>query len=46
LLGQVISMTVIDHYGLLGTLKHIISIQRVAGLALMMLGVYLTIRRS
>jgi len=46
LLGQIISMTVIDHYGLLGTLKHIISIQRVAGLALMMLGVYLTIRRS
>jgi len=46
LLGQVISMTVIDHYGLLGTLKHTISIQRVVGLALMILGVYLTMRRS
>ncbi len=46
LLGQMISMTVIDHYGLLGTLKHTISIQRVAGLALMIFGVYLTIRRS
>ena len=46
LLGQLISMTVIDNYGLLGTLKQTLSIQRVAGLALMMLGVYLTIRRA
>jgi len=46
LLGQIISMTVIDHYGLLGTLKYTVSIQRIAGLTLMMFGVYLTIRRS
>ncbi len=45
LLGQIISIAVIDHYGLLGALKHTISIQRLAGLAFMILGVYLTVRR-
>jgi transporter family-2 protein len=45
LLGQLISMAVIDHYGLLGSLKHTISMQRLVGLAFMMLGVYLTVRR-
>ncbi|NQZ80167.1 MAG: DMT family transporter [Colwellia sp.] len=45
LLGQIISMTVIDHFGLMNALKHTISKQRVAGLAFMVLGVYLTIRR-
>ena len=45
LLGQLISMAIIDHYGLWGALKQTISVQRVAGLAFMMLGVYLTVRR-
>lgn len=45
LLGQIISIAVIDHYGLFGALKHTISIQRIAGLAFMALGVYLTVRR-
>jgi len=45
LLGQLFSMVVIDHFGLLGAIKHTVSIQRLSGLALMILGVYLTIRR-
>ena len=45
LLGQLISMTFIDHYGLLGAIKHTISIQRLSGLFFMLLGVYLTVRR-
>ena len=45
LLGQLVSMAIIDHYGLLGALKHTISVQRLVGLAFMMLGVYLTVRR-
>lgn len=45
LLGQLVSMAIIDHYGLLGALKHTISVQRLVGLAFMMFGVYLTVRR-
>ncbi len=46
LLGQLISMAIIDHFGLLGALKQALSIQRLAGIALMMLGVYFVIRRT
>ena len=46
LLGQLISMTVINHFGLLGTLQNSISGQRVGGLALMIVGVFLTVGRS
>ena len=45
LLGQLLSMTVINHFGLLGTLQNSISGQRVAGLALMIVGVFLTVGR-
>ena len=45
LLGQLISMAVIDHFGLLGALQHSVSSQRFAGLALMIVGVFLTVRR-
>jgi len=45
LLEQLVSMVIIDHYGLLGTLKHAITIQRLAGLAFMMFGTYLIVRR-
>ena len=45
LLGQLLSMTVIDHFGLLGALQNSISIQRVAGLSFMVAGVFLTIGR-
>ena len=45
LLGQLISMAIIDHYGILGAPLNSISIQCVAGLAFMILGVFLTVRR-
>jgi transporter family-2 protein len=43
LLGQLLSMTVINHFGLLGTLQNSISGQRVGGLAFMIVGVFLTV---
>jgi len=45
LLGQLLSMTVISHFGLLGALQSTISGQRVTGLAFMIVGVYLTVGR-
>lgn len=45
LLGQLISMVVIDQYGLLGAQQHSISTQRIAGLIFMALGVFLVVRR-
>lgn len=44
LLGQLISMTIIDHFGLLGALHQPISIQRFAGLIIMATGIYLAVR--
>jgi transporter family-2 protein len=46
LLGQLISMAVIDHLGLLGAPMHIITPTRTAGLVLMAVGVFLAVRRS
>ncbi|MFT4767425.1 MAG: transporter family-2 protein [Glaciecola sp.] len=43
LLGQLISMTAINHFGLMGTLQNSISGQRVGGLAFMIVGVCLTV---
>jgi transporter family-2 protein len=45
LLGQLLSMTVINHFGLLGALQNSISGQSLAGLALMIIGVFLTVGR-
>lgn len=45
LLGQLISMAIIDHFGLLGALHHPISIQRLAGLFIMAAGIFLAVRR-
>ena len=45
LLGQIISMTVIDHYRLMGALHHPISFQRFSGLVLMAVGVFLAVRK-
>jgi len=39
LLGQLVAMSVIDHYGLFGSKQFDISYQRIAGLVLMALGV-------
>ena len=46
LLGQLVAMSVIDHYGFIGALKYPINIQRVAGLVLMTAGVFLVVGRS
>lgn len=46
LLGQLISMVIIDHLGLLGAQQHSISLQRLAGLTLMAVGVLLVVRRT
>jgi len=45
LLGQLISMATIDHYGLLGAPLNSMSIQRIGGLSFMIVGVYLTVHR-
>ena len=45
LLGQLLSMTVINHFGLFGSLQNSISGPRVGGLALMIVGVLLTVGR-
>lgn len=45
LLGQLVSMTVIDHFSLLGSPHFPISSQRLIGLILMTAGIFLTARR-
>jgi len=45
LLGQLVSMAIIDHYSLLGAAHHPLSAQRFAGLLLMAIGVFLSVRR-
>lgn len=43
LLGQLISMSAIDHFGLLGAQQYSLSTQRMIGLALMATGVFLVL---
>lgn len=45
LLGQLISMAIIDHYSLLGAPQNSISIQRLIGIFLMVVGVFMAVRR-
>ena len=45
LLGQIVSMAIIDHFSLLGATYHPISVQRLIGLVLMAIGVFLSVRR-
>jgi len=45
LLGQLISMSVIDHFGLMDALRYPISMQRITGLILMSVGVFLVVKR-
>lgn len=45
LLGQLISMAVIDQFGLLGAPMHAVTLQRSSGLILMAVGVFLAVRR-
>jgi len=44
LLGQIISMAIIDHFSLLGAAYHPISAQRFVGLSLMAIGVFMSVR--
>ena len=44
LLGQIISMAIIDHFGLFSAIYHPISAQRLVGLAFMAIGVYMSVR--
>jgi transporter family-2 protein len=46
LLGQMISMSVIDHYGIWGAIKTEITTRRLIGLAVMTLGIYLARKPS
>jgi bacterial/archaeal transporter family-2 protein len=46
LLGQIVSMAAIDQFGLMGAPVITLSPKRVAGLALMIAGVFLAVRRS
>jgi len=45
LLGQLISMSLIDHFAWFGAAHHPITLQRLLGLALMAVGVFLSVRR-
>lgn len=46
LVGQLASAAVIDHYGLFGSLRYPIDLKRIAGIALMVAGVWLARRVS
>ena len=46
LLGQLIAMTVIDHYGFVGVTKCPVTSQRVIGLLLMAFGIFMVINRA
>lgn len=45
LLGQIVSMAVIDHFRLLGAPYNPVNLVRFAGLVLMVIGVFLAVRR-
>ncbi|HEV7313061.1 DMT family transporter [Sphingopyxis sp.] len=46
LVGQLISAATIDHFGLFGAIRSAIDLKRVAGIALMVAGVYLARRTA
>lgn len=46
LLGQLIAMSTIDHFGLLGAQQYSISTQRLLGLGLMSVGVFLVLDKA
>ena len=46
LLGQLIAISVIDHFGLLGARQTLLDHSRIIGLILMITGVFLVIKRS
>jgi transporter family-2 protein len=46
LLGRLIAMTVIDHYGLFGLVKYEITLKRFLGLVFMALGIFLVVSKQ
>ena len=46
LLGQLLAISLIDHYGLLGAQQSLLDGKRLVGLAMMIVGVFLVIKRS
>jgi transporter family-2 protein len=46
LLGQLIAMSFIDHFGLIGVQQYTLSIQRIIGLILMAVGVFMVLNRA
>ena len=45
LLGQLIAMSLIDHFGLMGVQKFTLSLRRLAGLSVMTVGVFLVLNK-
>ena len=45
LLGQLVAMSLIDHYGLLGATQYTLSSQRIIGLILMAVGVFMVLSK-
>lgn len=46
LLGQLVAMSLIDHFGLIGAAKYTVNIRRIVGLVLMAIGVFLTLNKK
>lgn len=46
LLGQLVAMSLIDHFGLLGAQQYLITVKRLSGLILMAVGIFLVLDKS
>tara|TARA_R110002073_G_C9305511_1_gene567153 strand:- start:143 stop:571 length:429 start_codon:yes stop_codon:yes gene_type:complete len=46
LLGQLIAMSVIDHFGLIGAPRYLLDSQRAVGLVLMTIGVFMVLNKT
>ena len=46
LLGQLVAMTLIDHFGLIGAPRYTVSTHRIVGLVLMAVGVFLVLNKK
>ena len=46
LLGQLVAMSIIDHFGLLGAHQYLITAKRMIGLIIMAVGIYLVLDKS
>ena len=46
LLGQLVAMTLIDHFGLIGAPRYTMNTQRIVGLVLMAVGVFLVLNKK